>query len=211
MTCPLPPSFPPSFWRSQNPRIGFCGGCRLLTVFLFTIVGFALGLVPLGTASAQEHENALSNAEVETLRDTAYYPPQRVEAFVGFLNQRTEEIEKLSTGKRKPGREEDIHDQMEQWTSIASDLDDNLDEYGKRHKDIRKALPKLLNAIERWNTVLRTPPDNPEYSETRKLALESLDDLRESAKKLVEDQKAWFAAHPPNKDDGKNKEEPHAI
>jgi hypothetical protein len=154
-------------------------------------------------AHAQMRENALSDAEVERLRDTAYYPPQRVEAFIEFLNQRTEEIQKLSSGKRKPGREEDIHEQMEQWTSIADDLDDNLEEYGTRHKDIRKALPKLLTAVERWNTALRTPPENPEYSESRKLALESLEDLRETAKKLVEDQKAWFAAHPPGKEDGK--------
>ena len=151
-------------------------------------------------AHAQVRENALSDAEVEKLRDTAYFPPDRVEAFVQFLNQRAEEIQKLSAGKRKPGREEDIHEQMEQWTSIAEDLDDNLDDYGKRHKDIRKALPKLISATERWNTALRTPPDHPEYSEARKLALESLDDIRETAKKLIEEQKAWFAAHPPGKD-----------
>jgi hypothetical protein len=154
-------------------------------------------------AHAQLRESALSDGEVEKLRDTAYYPPQRVEAFIGFLNQRTEDIVKLSTGKRKPGREEDIHERIEQWTSIAEDLDDNLDDYGTRHKDVRKMLPKLLAAAERWNTALRTPPENPEYSEARKLALESLDDIRESAKKLVEEQKAWFAAHPPGKDDGK--------
>ena len=82
----------------------------------------ALTLAP--RAFAQERQSALSDGEVEKLRDTAYFPPERILAFVAFLNQRTAEIDKLSTGRRKPGREEDIHDQMEQFTSIADDLDD---------------------------------------------------------------------------------------
>ncbi len=152
---------------------------------------------------AQERQNALSDGEVEKLRDTAYFPPERILAFVGFLNQRTAEIDKLSTGKRKPGREEDIHDQMEQFTSIADDLDDNLEDYGTRHKDVRKVLPKLVAALERWNTAIKSPPDHADYNVSRKLALETLDDLRQTATRLVEDQKAWFLAHPPPKDDGK--------
>ena len=154
-------------------------------------------------ARAQVQENALSNKEVETLRDTAYYPPQRVEAFIDFLNVRTAEIDKLSAGRRLPGREQDIHDEMEQFASIASDLEDNLEEYGKTHKDIRKALPKVLSAAERWGTALKTPPENEQYSLQRKLALEALDDIRETAKELIEEQKAWFLAHPPAKPAGK--------
>jgi hypothetical protein len=159
---------------------------------------FAAGLVCV-SAHAQMREDALSAAEVEKLRDTAYYPPQRVEAFIDFLNLRTGEIDKLSAGKRQPGREEDIHDAMEQFTSIAGDLEDNLEDYGKTHKDIRKALPKVLSAAERWGTALKTPPENAEYGVARKLALESLDDIRETVKELIEEQKAWFLAHPPAK------------
>ena len=147
---------------------------------------------------AQVEEKALSDGEVEKLRDTAYVPPKRVEAFIEFLDQRTKEIDRLSTGKRKPGREEDIHDQMEQWTSIASDLSDNLEDYSKRHKDLRKVLPKLLSAAERWGTALRTPPDDAEYNVSRKLALEALTDIRDTAKELMDEQKAWFLTHPPD-------------
>ncbi len=167
-------------------------------------IGLFLGLAMVcAAAHAQMQEDALSAGEVEKLRDTAYYPPQRVEAFIGFLNQRAEEIDKLSAGKRKPGREEDIHDQMAEFNSIGSDLDDNLEEYGKLHKDIRKVLPKLLAAVERWGTALKTPPDHDAYKVERKLALETLDDVRDTAKRLVEEQKAWFLAHPPGKEAGK--------
>lgn len=158
-------------------------------------------------AHPQQRESALSDGEIEKLRDSAYYPPERVLAFITFLDQRTREIDRLNTGKRKPGREEDIHDQMEQFTSIADDLDDNLEDYGKRHADIRKALPKLLSATERWGTALKSPSDHEAYTVSRKLALETLHDVHESAVNLIEEQKAWFLAHPPSKEDGK----PHPL
>ncbi len=152
---------------------------------------------------AQAHESALSEGEVEKLRDTAYYPPERVLAFIAFLDQRTREIDRLGTGTRRPGREQDIDDQMQQFASIADDLDDNLDEYDKHHRDIRKILPKLVAATERWGTALKSPPVHPTYTLSRKLALESLNDIHQSATELIDSQKAWFLAHPPPKDDGK--------
>ena len=154
-------------------------------------------------AFTQQRESALSDGEVEKLRDTAYYPPERILAFIAFLDQRTREIDRLSTGPRRPGREEDVHDQMEKFTSIADDLDDNLTDYGKRHYDIRKALPKLVAATERWGTALKSPPDHPTYTVSRKLALETLNDVHESAIAMIDELKAYFIAHPPPKDDGK--------
>lgn len=153
--------------------------------------------------TAQAHGSALSDGEVEKLRDTAYFPPERVLAFISFLDQRTKEIDRLGTGPRRPGREQDIDDQMQQFASIADDLDDNLDEYDKHHRDIRKVLPKLVAATERWGTAIKTPPEHPTYILARKLALESLADVHQSAAELIDSQKAWFLAHPPAKDDGK--------
>jgi hypothetical protein len=154
-------------------------------------------------AQVKDKESALSDAEVEKLRDTAYYPPERVLAFIDFLDQRTKGIDKLTTGRRQPGREEDIHDLMEQFTSIADDLDDNLDDYNKYHRDIRKVLPKVVAATERWGTALRSPPEHEAYNIQRKLALETLADIHETATKMIDEQKAYFLAHPPPKDDGR--------
>jgi hypothetical protein len=130
----------------------------------------------------------------------AYYPQDRVVAFIDFLDQRTKQIDKLIIGRRQPGREEDIHDLMEQFTSIADDFDDNLDDYSQHHRDIRKMLPKVVAATERWATALKTPPENEAYSVSRKLALETLADVRDTAAKMIDEQKAWFLAHPPPKD-----------
>ena len=151
-------------------------------------------------APLRAQDSALSDAEVEKLRDTAATAPDRVMAFIGFINQRAERIDTLSTGKRQPGREEDIHELMGQINSILDDLDDNLDDYSKRHWDVRKVLPKLVAATERWGTALKSPADDEAYNVQRKLALESLGDVHESAVKMIEEQKAWFKEHPPGKE-----------
>ena len=160
-----------------------------------------LAIAACAPVYAQRDEPALSNAEVEILREHAPDPPARTLDFIGFLDDRTKAIDKLATLKRKPGKEEDIHDMMEQFTSIANDLQDNLDEYSKRHKDVRKVLPKVVVAAERWATSLKTPPDNEAYDVSRKLALEALADIRESVAAMIAEQKAWFLAHPPTKED----------
>ena len=153
---------------------------------------------------AQSGDTALSEGEIEQLRDSAYVPNDRVLVFIKFLDARNKAIQDLFAHPRKPGREQDTHDLLEQFTAIADELDDNLDDYGPGHRDIRKALPKLLEATERWSSTLKSPPDNEVYSVSRKLALEAIRDIREEATKLIEEQKIWFAAHPPPKED-KNK------
>lgn len=169
--------------------------------FLRDIITIALfAMCPI--AHAQAKESALSDAEVEQLRDSAYFPVDRIVVFIKFLDSRSKRVQDLFAHPRQPGREQDTHDLIEQFTSIADELEDNLDDYGPRHSDIRKSLPKLINATERWSSALKSLPDDDAYSLSRKLALESIQDLRESATSLIEDQKTWFAAHsPPNEKD----------
>ena len=165
---------------------------------------FPLAFVLLALAlplHAQRGDTALSEGEIEQLRDSAYVANDRVVVFIKLLDTRNKAIQDLFAHPRKPGREEDMHDLLEQFTSIADELNDNLDDYGPHHRDIRKALPKLLEATERWSSNIKSPPDNPVYALSRKLALEAIRDIREEATHLVEDQKAWFLAHPPAKDD----------
>jgi Rad3-related DNA helicase len=175
------------------------------------LLAAALLLTPTVLHAQANHESSLSEAEVEALRDSAYIANDRVTIFIKFLDVRSSSIQTLATKPRRPGREEDLHDLYEQFTSIADELDDNLDDLGPRHRDIRKALPKLVAATERWATALKTPAENEAYNVSRKLALEAVRDLRESATKLIDEQKAWFIAHPPPKDEPANSNEtkPH--
>ena len=149
---------------------------------------------------AQRESNAMTDAEVEQLRDSAYIANDRVLVFIKLLDVRTKAIQDLIAGPRKPGREQDIHDLLEQFTSIADELDDNLDDYGPAHRDIRRALPKLVEATERWATIIKSPTDNEAYNVSRKLALEAVRDLREASTQLIGEQRTWFIAHPPPKE-----------
>jgi hypothetical protein len=167
-------------------------------------------LVLAAPLHAQEEDHVLTDAEVDQLRASAYYPSDRVIVFIKLLDERNKAIQDLFAHPRSPGREQDTHDLFEQFTAIADELDDNLQDYSVHHRDIRKALPKLVDAAERWSSNLKSPPDNEAYSVSRKIALEAIHDLREEATQLVEDQKAWFAAHPPAKED-KNKNAPIDI
>jgi hypothetical protein len=150
---------------------------------------------------AQREDNSMSEGEIEQLRESAYFPSDRILVFIKLLDARNKRIQDLFAHPRKPGREQDTHDLLEQFTSIADELNDNLDDYGPHHKDIRKVLPKLIDATERWASEIKQPPENTAYDLSRKLALESIRDIREEATRLVEDQKTWFAAHPPPKED----------
>jgi hypothetical protein len=164
-------------------------------------LSFALLLLPFALSlHAQRPEAALSDGEVEQLREAAYYPSDRVLLFIKLLDTRNKSIQDLFAHPRKPGREQDTHDLLEQFTAIADELNDNLDDYGPRHRDIRKALPKLLEATERWSSNLKTPPDDEAYNVSRRLALEAVHDLHDQATQMIEEQKAWFLAHPPPKE-----------
>ncbi len=164
-------------------------------------LSFALLLLPLALSlHAQKPEAALSDGEIEQLREAAYYPSDRVLLFIKLLDNRNKSIQDLFARPRKPGREQDTHDLLEQFTAIADELNDNLDDYGPRHRDIRKALPRLVEATERWSSNLKTPPDDEAYNVSRRLALEAVHDLHDQATQMIEEQKAWFLAHPPPKE-----------
>jgi len=164
-------------------------------------LSFALLLLPFALSlHAQRTDTALSEGEVEQLRESAYYPTDRVLLFIKLLDTRNKSIQDLFARPRKPGREQDAHDLLEQFTAIADELNDNLDDYGPRHRDIRKVLPKLVEATERWSSNLKSPPDDEAYNVSRRLALEAVHDLHDQATQMIEEQKAWFLAHPPPKE-----------
>ncbi len=153
-----------------------------------------------GQLRAQDADGAMSESEIDQLRDAAYVPADRIAVFIKLLDTRASNLQTLVSKPRRPGREEDINEIFQQFASILDELNDNLDDYGPRHRDLRKQLPKLVDATDRWATALRSPADNDLYKVSRSLALEGVQDVRDAAKKLIEEQKTWFAAHPPSKD-----------
>ncbi len=190
---------------AQSKDLRFVSANRLRTAVVIALVAAATLL------HAQMRPPALSDAEIEQIREARYVPSDCILLFVKFLDLRTKEIGELYAKPRRPGREQDTHDLMEQFTSIADELDDNLDDYGPRHADLRKALPKLVDATERWATAIKSPPEDEAYSVSRKIALESIHDLHEAATQMVAEQETWFKAHPPAKQKQQQQNEPIDI
>ncbi|HZQ45336.1 MAG TPA: hypothetical protein VFA99_18945 [Acidobacteriaceae bacterium] len=164
---------------------------RRLAVISCLLVVFA----PPIRALAQG-DDTMSQKEIESLRDAAYIPNDRVMTFVKILDTREREIEDLLSKPRRPGFDQDMHDLIEQFSSISGEFNDNLDEYQSKHRDIRKSLPKLVSAIERWNTALRAPAEDEAYNVVRKMALDSLKDMRDTATTMQTEQAEYFKAHP---------------
>jgi hypothetical protein len=165
---------------------------RILPLCLISLAAFAIPRVAL----AQADDNTMTASEVEKLRDAAYIPTDRVDAYIKILDSRAKSIDDLLAKRRHAGREQDLHDLFEQLGAIADELNDNLDEYGPKHRDLRKVLPKLLQATERWSTSLRAAPDDPAYNVVRKIALDSVKDVHDAATTMQTDQIAYFKAHP---------------
>ena len=147
-------------------------------------------------ALAQAGDGVMSDAEVEAIRDASFIPTDCIAEYEKILNSREKQIDELLAKPRHAGREEDFHDLMSQMAAIADELTDHLDEYDKNHRDVRKALPKLVKATERWSTTLRAPEEDDRYKVERKLALDAVADMRDAAEKMEDELAAYFKEHP---------------
>ena len=168
---------------------------------------------PLLGANAQAKDDVLSQREVDELRDAAFVPSERIVVYSRILDDRAKQIDQLVAKRRGhtdyPG---EMHDFLEQFGEIADELNDNLDEYSRNHRDVRKMLPKLIQAMERWSTTLRTPAEDEAYGVVRRIALDNVKDMREIAEKLGPDLETYFKAHPEALAQEKRRaEDPHAV
>ena len=202
---------PPRFHllRCLRSQQGQPGSRVLAALTLLT----ALALSAPAHARAQASEDVLSQKEVDLLRDAAFVPNDRIAAFQQFLNDRQKRIQELVT--KRHGHTDyggDMHDALDQFGQIVDELNDNLDEYSRQHRDVRKALPKLLKATDDWIATLSSAADNEAYNIVRKLALDNLKDTREITQQLQTDLDAYFKAHPEaEKAEKQRNANPHAV
>ena len=160
---------------------------------------------------AQAPEGTMSQAEIERLRDAAYLPEDRVRAYMRILDDRQKQLDRLMAGRHGAEFASDVHDVMDQMGAIADELNDNLDSFSRRHRDLRKVLPKLAEDSERWSTALRGPADDKRYNVVRKVALDALKDTHELASSVLAEQDEYFKAHPDAaKIEKQRRENPHA-
>jgi hypothetical protein len=150
----------------------------------------------LAARAQDDTDGAMSQAEIESLRDASYMPVDKIRAFEKMLDDREKLIDDLLKKGRGPGFAQDMHDAMDQLGAIADELNDNLDDYNEKHRDIRKALPKLIQETDRWSTSLRAAGEDERYNVVRRIALDNLKDTRDIATELETSQEVYFKAHP---------------
>lgn len=182
--------------------------CRRLGVVL--LAALLLGAAP---ARTQARDEVLSQKEVDALRDAAFTPVERIAAFEQFLTDRQKRIQELVAKRR--GHTDyggDMHDVLDQFGQIADELNDNLDEYSRQHRDVRKALPKLLKLTDDWTATLQTPADNEAYNVVRRLAVDNIKDTHDIAQQMQTELDAYFKLHPEAAAaEKKRNADPHAV
>ncbi len=143
---------------------------------------------------AQRHD-PLNDKEIDEMREVADYPDKRLELMVGFARARMSSIEQLrSDPKSAKDRPTQIHDLLQDFTSLLDEIDDNVDMYGSHKTDMRKGLKLVIEADSEWQLQLRklkeqSPPEElDQYSFVLTNASEAAQDSADSARKALQEQ-----------------------
>ena len=109
------------------------------------LIAFFLLLSCLGFA--EKKRDPLTNEEVDKIRETTQEPEKRIPLYVQFAKTRLLAIEQLrADNKLKTDRGKQIHDLLEDFTTLADELDNNIDMYQRQHEDLRKVLKLVVEA-----------------------------------------------------------------
>lgn len=146
-------------------------------------------------AHAQVNRDPLNDDEVDQIRDVADRPQERVKLYMKFIEQRIAAIKQMSSDPGVQNKPPKLRALMEEFTRLADELQDNLDNYEDTHSDVRKPLKDLIANSAKWTEVLNSPVPDRAYDFSRKTALEAARSANEQAAKLLDDQTKWFAEH----------------
>jgi len=126
-----------------------------------TRVLLLLLLLSLG-ASARKRD-PLTEAETDQLREVALEPYHRIKLLIKFTEARLVAIDQVRVDpKLAAGRGKQIHDLLEDFSSLMDEINDNLDQYEGRPldkdqvKQYHKGLKELIEADSRFDLELRT-------------------------------------------------------
>ncbi len=120
-------------------------------------------LLLLSVAAAAKRRDPLTEAEIDQLREAAMDPYNRIKLMVKFTEARLVAIDQVRVDpKLAAERGKQIHDLLEDFTSLLDEINDNLDQYEGRPlnkesvKQYHKGLKELIEADARFDLKLRT-------------------------------------------------------
>jgi hypothetical protein len=157
-------------------------------IFVFCFIGQS------GLPQTRDRD-PLNPKEVDEMRESADYPDKRLELMISFARARMTSIDQLranaSNAKDRPMQ---IHDLLQDFSSLLDEIDDHVDMYGSHKTDMRKGLRLLIEADSEWALKLRSlkeqsPPEELEqYSFVLENAREAVSDGADSARKELQEQ-----------------------
>lgn len=142
-----------------------------------------------------QHRDPLNAKEVDEMRESADWPDKRLELMVKFTRARMTEIDQLRTNaKTAKDRPMQIHDLLEDFTSLLDEIEDNVDMYGSHKADMRKGLTLLVEANSEWQLQLRrlkeqSPPEElDQFSFALTNATDAVNDIAGDARQELQEQ-----------------------
>ena len=161
-------------------------------------------LLLLSVAAAAKRRDPLTEAETDQLREAAMDPYNRIKLMVKFTEARLVAIDQVRVDpKLAAERGKQIHDLLEDFTSLLDEINDNLDQYEGRPlnkesvKQYHKGLKELIEADARFDLKLRTlksaaetdpvtKKEAPEFRFVLQDAMEALKSNADVAREYIE-------------------------
>jgi hypothetical protein len=152
-------------------------------------------LLSLSSSLAAQTRDPLSEKEIDQMRETADFPDKRLELMVNFCHARINSIEQLqANAKSAKERPTQVHDLLQDFTTLLDQMEDNMDMYSSHKADMRKGLTLLIEADSEWQLQLRklkqqAPPEElDQYSYVLTNATEAISDIADDARKDLQEQ-----------------------
>lgn len=161
-----------------------------LVGLLFAICFFAQS----GLTQSRDRD-PLNEKEIDQMRESADFPDKRLELMINFARARMASIDQLrADAKIAKDRPMQIHDLLQDFSSLLDEIDDNVDMYASHKTEMRKGLRLLIEADSEWALKLRdlkqqSPPEELEqYSFVLANAREAVNDGADGARKELQEQ-----------------------
>lgn len=158
------------------------------------LAALALACAP-PLAAQKQHRQPLDERQIEQIREAGVQPDQRIQLYTHFVAERVDAIEALGRRASSRARGQRLDDALLDLAALLDELGANLDQYGDRKADLRKALKALNQAAPGWQTALTALAAEPAFELSRKEALEALRDFAAQSTQLEKEQVAYFETH----------------
>jgi regulator of replication initiation timing len=115
-----------------------------------------IAAAPISSPQTQKRD-PLTETESDQIRELSQEPDKRIKLMLKYTQARLATIEQLEGDARMAaGRGKQVHDLLEDFTTLIDELDDNIDEYADKKSDIRKALKEVVETNTSFQLKLRT-------------------------------------------------------